>query len=196
VPDDRLTRQIAFLVEADKLKTVLRRTPLVNASRFENSAEHSWHLLLAAMVMREHAAADIDLWRVFELLVVHDLVEIDAGDTFAYDLEGQKTKADREQAAADRLFGLLPADQAVRFRELWEEFEARETTASRFANAMDRFQPFLINAHADGGSWKTHELTRGQVIERMRPIESAMPDVWPLVVRVIEAFCAAGIIRN
>lgn len=194
--DDRLARQIAFLLEADKLKSVLRRTPLVDASRFENSAEHSWHLLLSAMVMREHAGGDVDLWRVFELLVVHDLVEIDAGDTFAYDLEGQKTKAAREEAAAERLFGLLPPDQAAGFRALWEEFEERETPASRFANALDRFQPLILNAHANGGSWRTHDLTRAQVFERMAPVEAAMPEVWPAVVEIIDAFCEAGIIRS
>jgi putative hydrolase of HD superfamily len=196
VSDDRLARQLAFLLEADKLKTVLRRTPLVTAARFENSAEHSWHLVLAAMVMREHAGDDVDLWHAFELLVVHDLVEIDAGDTFAYDAEARLTKADREEAAAERLFGLLPADQAARFRALWDEFEAVDTPASRFANALDRLQPFLLNAHAAGGSWKTHELTRGQVVERMRPIESAMPDVWPTIVRIIDEFCAAGVLRE
>lgn len=193
---DRLARQIAFLVEADKLKAVLRRTPLVSAARFENSAEHSWHLLLAAMVMREHASDEFDLWHVCELLVVHDLVEIDAGDTFAYDVEGQQTRAEREQAAADRLFGLLPPDQAARFRALWDEFEARETPAARFGHALDRFQPLLLNAHADGGSWKTHDVSRAQILERMAPVEAAMPDVWPEVVAIIEAFCEAGTIRN
>ncbi len=194
--DDRLSRQFAFLIEADKLKGVLRRTPLVSAARFENSAEHSWHLLLAALVMREHASADVDVWRVLELLVVHDLVEIDAGDTFAYDVEGQKTKAARERAAAERLFGLLPPDQALYFRELWEEFEARQTPASRFGNALDRLQPLLLNAHADGGSWRAHELTRAQVFERMAPVETAMPEVWPAVVAIVDAFCAAGVIRS
>jgi len=196
VPDDRLARQLAFLVEADKLKTVLRRTPLVSAGRFENSAEHSWHLLLAAMVMCEHTMAGIDVARVLELLVVHDLVEIYAGDTFAYDVEGQRTKAAREEAAADRLFGLLPVDQAVRFRALWDEFEARETPASRFGNALDRFQALLLNAHADGGSWRTHAITGPQILERMAPVRDAMPDVWPAVIEIVEAFRDAGIIRN
>jgi putative hydrolase of HD superfamily len=195
VPDpDRLSRQIAFLLEADKLKAVLRRTPLVSAARFENSAEHSWHLLLAAMVMREHASSEIDLWRVFEMLVLHDLVEIDAGDTFAYDVEGQKSRAEREEAAAERLFGLLPPDQAAHFRALWDEFEAKATPASWFGHALDRLQPLLLNAHADGGSWRTHDLTRAQVLDRMAPVEAAMPDVWPAVLDIIEKFCAAGII--
>src|SRR6266851_5562894 len=121
----RLERQVAFLVEADKLKTIIRRTPLVDASRQENSAEHSWHLLLTAMVLREHLAGAVkacDLLRALQLMVVHDLVEIDAGDTFAYDAAAQATKMAREVAAADRIFSLLPTDQASEFRALWEEF--------------------------------------------------------------------------
>ncbi len=196
MPGDRLAQQIAFLVEADKLKGILRRTPLVDASRQENSAEHSWHLVLAAMVMREHADPTLDFFRVFEMAIVHDLVEIDAGDTFAYDAVAIETKAEREQAAANRIFGLLPGDQRDRFRALWEEFEAAETKESRFANALDRLQPLLQNAHSGGGSWRTHDLNREQVLNRMAPIETAMPDVWPAVVGVIDAFCASGLIRS
>jgi putative hydrolase of HD superfamily len=148
---DRIARQLAFLLEADKLKSVLRRTPLVDGSRQENSAEHSWHLVLAAMVLREHVTLACDLVHVLELLAVHDLVEIDAGDTFAYDIPSQSTKAARETAAAERIFGLLPSDQAAPFRELWEEFEAQQTSEARFANALDRVQPLLQNA-ASGGA--------------------------------------------
>ena len=196
MPDVRLARQVAFLVEADKLKTILRRTPLVDASRLENSAEHSWHLVLVAMVMREYATSPIDLMHVIEMVTVHDLVEIDAGDTFAYDTAGLATKIDRELAAAGRIFGLLPEDQRGYVRSLWEEFEAQETSESRFANAVDRLQPFLLNAHADGGSWRTHNLSRDQILNRMAPIESAMPTVWPLVVQVIDSFCASGLIHG
>ena len=192
---DRLAQQIAFLVEADKLKCVIRRTPLVDASRQENSAEHSWHLLLVAMVMREYAGDELDLLRVLEMATVHDLVEIDAGDTFAYDTEGIETKAAREQAAADRIFGMLPVDQRRYIRELWDEFEAQETREARFANAIDRLQPLLLNAHSGGGSWLTHNLNRDQVLGRMAPIASAMPDVWPAVVKVVDTFCATGVIR-
>ena len=195
-PTGRLSRQIAFLVEADKLKSILRRTPLVDASRLENSAEHSWHLILVAMVMREYAPPDLDLFRVFEMAAIHDLVEIDAGDTFAYDTVGIETKADRERAAAERIFGLLPADQGDYVRSLWEEFEGQETHEAQFANAVDRLQPLLQNAHAGGGSWRTHDLTRDQVMKRMAPIELAMPRVWPEVVKVIDGFCASGVIRS
>src|SRR5436190_4162808 len=143
---DRLARQIAFLVEADRLKTVLRRTPLTDNSRLENSAEHSWHLALAALALREHAPADVDLARVLELVVVHDLVEIDAGDTFAYDPQAHVTKAERERVAAERLFGMLPSDQRESFRALWDEFEAQATSESKYANALDRFQALLLNS--------------------------------------------------
>ena len=196
MPTERLGQQIAFLLEADKLKNVLRRTPLADTSRFENSAEHSWHLVLVAMIVREYAAAPIDLLRVIEMVAVHDLVEIDAGDTFAYDTAGLATKVGREIAAADRIFGLLPDDQRAYVRSLWEEFEAQDTVESRFANALDRLQPFLLNAHAHGGSWRTHNLSRDQVLKRMAPIESAMPELWPLVVEVIDGFCAAGVIAS
>jgi putative hydrolase of HD superfamily len=195
-PDDRLSRQLAFLVEADKLKGVLRQTTLVDASRRENSAEHSWHLVLLAAVLREHAAQGIDVVRVLEMLAVHDLVEIDAGDTFAYDAARQATQADRERMAADRLFGLLPPDQSRHFRALWEEFEARATLEARFATALDRLQPFLQNANAGGGTWRTHHLSREAVLARMAPIEAALPSIWPTIVQVIDAFAASGVLRT
>ncbi len=196
MPENRIAQQIAFLVESDKLKNVLRRTPLVDASRPENSAEHSWHLVLAAIVMREYVAEDCDLLRALELMAVHDLVEIDAGDTFAYDTGGLMTKAIRELAAADRIFGLLPDEQASYFRALWEEFEARETAESRFANALDRFQPLLQNASSGGGSWRNHSLTRDQVLQRMAPVEIALPRLWPTVLEIVDSFCASGMLRD
>ena len=196
MPDDRLARQVAFLIEADKLKTILRRTPLVDSSRQENSAEHSWHLILAAMVVREYLPLELDFLHALEMMAVHDLVEIDAGDTFAYDTDGQTTKAERELAAADRIFGLLPHDQAADVRALWEEFEAQETPESRFANAVDRLQPLLQNAYSGGGSWSAHALSRDQVLHRMAPIESTLPELWPFVVEIIDSFCNSGLIRT
>jgi putative hydrolase of HD superfamily len=195
VPDDRLARQIGFLVEADKLKQILRRTPLVDASRQENSAEHSWHMILAAMIAREYVPGPLDLPHAIELMAVHDLVEIDAGDTFAYDAAAHVGKDLRERAAADRIFGLLPPDQASRLRALWEEFEAQATSESRFANAIDRLQPLLQNAYSGGGSWSTHDVSRDQVLRRMAPIEATMPALWPFVVGLIDSFCASGKIR-
>ena len=192
MPAGRVPQQIAFLVEADKLKGILRRTSLMDASRRENSAEHSWHLVLLALVLREHVAAEVDLLRVLEMLAVHDLVEIDAGDTFAYDPAHQATQAAREVAAADRIFGLLPGDQAGHFRALWDEFEAQQTPEARFANAVDRFQPLLQNAGSGGGTWRTHGLSRETVLQRMAPVQSALPELWATVVAVVETFCESG----
>ena len=194
--DDRLEQQVAFLIEADKLKQVLRRTPLADSSRRENSAEHSWHLIVAAIVLLEHSAGDVNLLHVLEMLAVHDLVEIDAGDTFAYDAQDLVTKEERELAAAERIFGLLPPDQASRVRSLWDEFEAQQTPDARFANAMDRLQPLLQNACAQGGSWRDHDLQREQVLQRMAPIESALPAAWPLVLKIVDDFCASGVLRT
>jgi len=194
--NERLAQQIAFLVEADKLKSVTRRTPLVDLSRLENSAEHSWHLVLVIMVMREYGPAGVDWMRVLEMVAVHDLVEIDAGDVSAYDVDAFAVKAVREQAAADRVFGLLPADQQQHFRQLWDEFEAHATPEARFANAVDRLQPLIQNAHASGGSWRGQTLERAQILRRMAPIEASLPDVWPHVLDVVESFCVAGVLRR
>ncbi len=192
----RLAQQIAFLIEADKLKSVVRRTPLVDTSRLENSAEHSWHLVLVIMVLGEYGPAGIDWMRVMEMAAVHDLVEIDAGDVSAYDVKALAAKPAREQAAAERIFGLLPVDQRNRFRQLWDEFESHDTPEARFANAVDRLQPLLQNEHSGGGSWCGQRLADTQILHRMAPIESAMPDVWPHVLDVIESFCRAGVIQR
>jgi len=133
---------------------------------------------------------------VLEMLAVHDLVEIDAGDTFAYDAQHATTKAVREQVAAERIFALLPPDQTARLRRLWEEFEEQETAEARFANAMDRLQPLLQNAFSGGGSWCNQNLSRAQVLARMAPIEGAMPAVWPTIVETIESFCASGVLKG
>ena len=193
---ERLERQIAFLIEADRLKSVLRRTPLVDSSRRENSAEHSWHLALVTMVLREYGPEHVDWMRVLEMVAVHDLVEIDAGDVSAYDADRLASQPAREQAAAARIFGLLPSDQALRFRELWEEFDASRTPEARFANAVDRLQPLLQNEHSGGGSWCGQNLKRVQILRRMAPIEDAMPDIWPHVLAVVESFCAAGLVAR
>lgn len=190
----RLEQQIAFLLEADKLKAVLRRTPLIDNSRQENSAEHSWHLALAAVTLLEYAPEGTDLLHALRLTVVHDLVEIDAGDTFAYDTVQHETKERRERAAAQRLFGLLPDDLGGQFHSWWSEFEAMDTPSSQFANALDRLQPLLLNMHAGGGSWRTHRVTRTQVLQRMEPIRLWMPAAWPFVLDVIERAGAAGLI--
>jgi putative hydrolases of HD superfamily len=189
---ERLARQMRFLVEADRLKGVLRRTRLIDGSRHENSAEHSWHLALMAVLLADGACAELDLLRVLKMLLVHDVVEIDADDTFAYDAAANVGRAERERRAAERLFGLLPADQAAELRALWDEFEAGESPEARFAVAMDRIQPLLLNFHGGGGTWREHAVTRSRVLVRMAPIEAGAPALWPLVLRVIDQACALG----
>jgi putative hydrolase of HD superfamily len=190
--DERLSRQTTFLTEADKLKTILRRTLLTDGSRQENTAEHSWHLILTAMVLREYAAEPVNFERVLEMLAVHDLVEIDAKDTFAYDVEGNRTRAERERRAADRLFGMLPGERGGAFRGLWEEFEAHQTAEARFANAVDRFQPLLQNLATGGGTWRIYHPSREQVLGRMDPVRTALPALWPFVQGAIEEFFSGG----
>lgn len=192
----RLAAQLAFLVEADRLKSVLRQTLLCDGSRHENSAEHSWHLALMATVLAEHAGPDVDVQRVIRMLLVHDLVEIDAGDTFAYDAAANVDRETREQAAAARIFGLLPEPGRSELRGAWEEFEAQATPTARFAAALDRLQPLLNNHHSNGGSWRAHGVRRAQVLRRMAPIEHAIPALWPTVLEIVNANCAAGHIRG
>ena len=170
---DRLDRQIRFLHEIDRLKTILRRTRIAAGDRRENSAEHSWHIAMLAVVLAEHGPPGLDIARVVTLLLVHDIVEIDAGDTFAYDLEGKADQEERERRAADRLFGLLPEDQAAELRGAWDEFEANATPEARFAHAVDRFQPLLLNIAHAGGTWREHGVSRAQVDGRLAPIGKA-----------------------
>lgn len=190
----RLAQQLGFITELDRLKQVLRQTSLIDASRRENSAEHSWHLAVMATVLLEYAPAGTDLTRVLEMLLLHDVIEIDAGDTFCYDAQANLDKATREQAAATRIFGLLPSDQGVRLCGLWEEFEAGETTEAGFANALDRLQPLLHNFYTKGGTWRAHNINRAQVLARMRPIERGAPPLWPYVLNLIDEACDLGFI--
>ena len=189
---DTLARRLRFVLEADRLKSVLRRTRLLDGSRRENSAEHSWHLALMAVLLADTAAAEVDLPRVLSMLLVHDVVEIDADDTFAYDAAANVGKEEREQLAADRLFGLLPDGDAREMRGLWEEFESGETADARFAVALDRLQPLLLNANSGGGTWREHAVTRAQVLRRMEPIRHGAPALWSFVVRTVDEACAAG----
>jgi putative hydrolases of HD superfamily len=196
-PEMTLQAQFAFVRELDRLKSVLRQTRLIDGSRCENTAEHSWHLATMALVLREYAPPGTDVARAIELLLVHDVVEIDAGDTFAFDATGNDDKAHREQQAADRLFGLLPAEEGSALRARWEEFERNETATARFANALDRLQPLLLNdAAGDGGSWRRHGVTRAAVLRRMAPIETGLPSVWPTVVATIDAATRDGHLRE
>lgn len=169
---DHLDSQIRFLLEADRLKTVTRQNLLADRSRRENSAEHSWHLALMALVLADHAAPEIDPLRVVTMVVLHDLVEVDAGDLFVYADEAARQRQEAaEKAAADRIFGLLPPAQAQALRALWDEFEERLTPDARFARALDRLQPMLLNMAAGGGTWLAHGITADQVLEKVALIE-------------------------
>jgi putative hydrolase of HD superfamily len=184
---DRFRQQIEFIVEIDKLKNVLRKTILMDRSRRENSAEHSWHIALTVLILSEYAKdSDVDLFRVMKILLVHDLIEIDAGDTYCYDDQGRKDQARREKNAADRIFNLLPADQATALRELWDEFEERETPESKFANAMDRLQPFLHNYFTEGQIWQENNIKSAQVKSRMHPVDDGAPILWDYVSSLID----------
>ena len=187
-----LERQFAFILELDRLKGVLRRNSLLDRSRRENSAEHSWHVALMALVLSEFAAEPVDKSRVIELLLVHDLVEIDAGDTFAYDVQGATTQAQREQTAADRIFGLLPDDQAQRLRARWDEFDASETPEARFALALDRLMPMVHNALTEGSAWREHGVKADQVRRRAESIERGAPVLGALAMRLIDEAVATG----
>lgn len=182
---DRLQRQIAFIAEIDKLKSVLRRNTLIDGSRRENTAEHSWHIGVLAFVLAEHADEPVDALRVVHMLLIHDIVEIDAGDTFCYDEEAGMDKEEREQAAADRLFGLLPDDQAKQFRALWDEFEAAETPEAKFAHALDRLQPVLLNSRSGGGTWKEYDVSFEQVMARNEPISRGSKTLWEAACEMI-----------
>jgi putative hydrolase of HD superfamily len=193
----RFKKQIEFVLEVDKLKQVLRQTVLLDRSRRENSTEHSWHIALMVMLFAEYSQhKDIDLLRVMKMLLVHDLVEIDAGDTYCYDDEGRQVQGEREAAAAARIFGLLPDDQAAEFRALWDEFENRQTPESQFANALDRVQPLLHNYFTDGLTWQANNIKSGQVYNRMRPVKDGAPELWEYVGALIEDAVRKGFLAK
>ncbi|MGE5477637.1 MAG: HD domain-containing protein [Bacteroidales bacterium] len=172
---DRLCRQLAFSLELDKLKTILRQTLLTDGSRRENDAEHSWHVAMMAVLLAEYAPAGADPLRASRMLLFHDVVEIDAGDTFIHDDKGNADKAAREQAAADRLYGLLPPDQAAELRALWQEYEDRATPTAKFADALDRLQPIMNNFATEGGTWKPNHVTADKVLKLVARIQAGAP---------------------
>ena len=179
---ERLEQQIRFIIEIDKLKQVGRQSYLTDASRHENSVEHSWHLAVMAMVLSEHANdKTIDIMRVIMMVLVHDIVEIDAGDTFLYDEKNNQSKIKREQVAADRIFSLLPPDQAGEFRGLWDEFEARKTNEAKFAYALDRLQPMLHNVITKGKAWRQHGIKKHQVIRKNEPMKDGAAFLWEYI---------------
>ncbi len=197
IDDERFNRQIEFIVEADKLKKVNRRTTLLDRSRQENSAEHSWHIALLVLILSEYAEEEnLNLLRVIKLLLIHDLVEIDAGDTYCYDEIGGQDKKRRETKAAERIFNILPTDQADSLRSLWDEYEARETPESQFANALDRVQPFLHNYFTRGHTWQKHGIQKKQVIRRMKPVDDGSAFLWEYVTILIEDAVEKGFLAK
>ncbi len=192
---NRLHEQMAFLLETEKLKQILRRTTPVGSDRRENSAEHSWQLAVMALLLAEYANSPLDRAHTIELLLVHDLVEIDAGDTFAYDLHANQDKAEREEAAANRLFGLLPPDQNSRLRTLWEEFEAGQSPEARFAVALDRLMPALQNYANDGGTWRTPGVDLTAIYHRLAPIGAGSTLLWEYVQALLDDAVTRGLIR-
>ena len=188
---DRMKQQIAFLMEIDKVKNIFRQTYLADGKRKENDAEHSWHLAIAAFLLKEYVAEDVDVMKVMIMVLIHDLVEIDAGDTYAYDAEGAKTKRARE-VAADRIFGMLPEDQGGYFRELWDEFEAYESDDAKFAHLLDNFQPLLLNHESNGKSWTEHHVKKSQIYKRNEKIKETSPEVWEWMKQIVEEHIALG----
>ncbi len=189
----RLAQQIEFIAECDRLKEVFRQTINTQSRRAENDAEHSWHLCLCVIVLAEHAnVPHLDVLRVLKMVILHDLVEIDAGDTFAYDTAAMAGQHEREALAATRIFGMLPPDQARNFRALWDEFEARQTPESRFAAAVDRFQPMLLNCRTQGAAWNRHGVTHDRVVARNRHIAEGSTELWQYAEKMLQEVVDAG----
>lgn len=189
---ERLKKQIRFIVEIDKVKNIFRQTYLADQNRKENDAEHSWHIALMAVLLKEYTTEEVDTLKVMTMVLLHDLVEIDAGDTYAYDSEGAKSKREREVKAAERIFGLLPEDQGAMFMELWEEFESYATAEAKFAHVLDNFQPLLLNAASDGRSWTEHSVKKSQIYKRNEHIPEATPEIWEIMQEIIEEHIQKG----
>jgi putative hydrolase of HD superfamily len=193
---ERLAKQIDFILEVDKEKSIQRQTHLSNHGRRENDAEHAWHMALNAYLLKEYANEDIDIAKVMIMCLIHDVVEIDAGDTYAYDAEGLKTQKEREDKAKERIFGLLPEDQKEMMISLFDEFEAFETPESCFAHAMDNFQPFLLNDSNDGGDWMEHGVSISQVLGRQTQSAKGSKELSDYVLEKLEEHVAKGHIKE
>lgn len=189
---ERLQKQMEFILEVDKVKQIVRQTYLTDGNRKENDAEHSWHLALMAVLLKEYANEDVDLMKVIPMVLIHDLVEIDAGDTYAYDSVGLATQRERETKAADRIFGMLPDDQGKNFRDLWEEFEAYETAEAKFAHVLDNCQPLILNDASGGRSWKEHIVHKSQIYKRNEHTEEGSREIWEYIKQLIDKHIQLG----
>ena len=192
----RLEQQIQFILEIDKVKQIFRQNYLADGERKENDAEHSWHIALMAYLLQEYVQEPVDVMRVTMMVLIHDLVEIDAGDTYAYDTEGAKTKDEREQKAATRIFGLLPTEQGAHFRELWDEFEAYQTADARYAHLLDNFQPMLLNSASGGKSWEEHQVRKAWMYQRNERVTEIAPEIWQYMQNIIERNIREGHIKE
>lgn len=194
--DERLKKQMEFILEVDRLKKIGRQTYLSDASRKENDAEHSWHLALMAILLSEHANTEIDIVKVLTMVLIHDIVEIDAGDTYAYDEEAKKTQRERELQAADRIFGILPEDQGKYLRSVWEEFEERKSPEALFARTLDNAQPIMLNDATDGRAWREHKVAVSQVLERNRDTSKGSDDIWNFILDILNKNVSKGNLKE
>ena len=194
--DERLKKQMDFLLEADKLKFITRQTYLSDGKRKENDGEHSWHLALMAVLLSEYSNEKIDLVKVITMVLIHDMVEIDAGDTYAYDAVGNQSKRVRVGKAADRIFNILPQDQAEKFRQLWEEFEAYETPEAKFAHVCDNVQPLMLNDATDGLAWREHDVKKSQVLQRNRRTGEGSQVLMEYINRILDKNVESGNLKN
>lgn len=192
----RLEQQVNFIVEIDKVKNIFRQTYLADTNRKENDAEHSWHLAISAFLLKEHVKEEVDLLKTILMVLIHDLVEIDAGDTYAYDDVGAQTKREREEKGAERIFGMLPEDQGEYFWELWEEFEAYESADAKFAHLLDNFQPLLLNDASNGKSWEEHGVKKSQIYKRNEKIEETSVPVWEYMKALVQKHIELGHVKD
>ena len=194
--DERLKKQMNFLLEVDKLKFISRQTYLSDGKRKENDGEHSWHLALMAVLLSEYSNEKIDLVKVITMVLIHDIVEIDAGDTYAYDTLGNQSKREREVKAADRIFNILPKDQAQKLRQLWEEFEAYETPEAKFAHVCDNVQPLMLNDATDGLAWREHDVKKSLVLQRNRRTGEGSQVLMEYINRILDKNVESGNLRD
>ncbi|WP_312923267.1 HD domain-containing protein [Empedobacter brevis] len=193
---DHLVKQIAFIKEIDKLKYILRKTKLFNSDRHENDAEHSWHLAMMTIVLAEHADHPVDVLKVLKMVLIHDIVEIDAGDTFIYDTAKNHTNTDEELSAAKRIFGLLPAEQAEEFITIWKEFEDGHTNEAKFAKTMDRLEPLLQNTSNNGGTWAEFNVPYEKVYAKKKAIKEGSATIWKYAENLMKESIEKGILKK
>lgn len=192
--NERLLKDIKFIVELDKMKSILRQTSIIGEEKREDDAEHSWHISVMAMVLEEYSNEKIDICKVIKMLLTHDLVEIFAGDTFCYDKVGNEDKREREELAAEKIFGMLDEDKGRELRDLWDEFEEMKTPEALFAVSMDRLQPMLNNYHNNGGTWRKFNVAKGDIYERIAPVKDSSDELWNFVQNMIEDAYDRGLI--